>query len=154
MSSDAKRSVAVGKKQEKPVGGAAYAARIAFLKKLDAEKVKYSTDGDRPVVRIYYNGANFRNVCFSFVFDEDGLSAGLRAFSVAQFRKDELSDAHEFCNRMNSEYRWVRFFVDSDRELTVALDAVLTPETVASVCYELLERAVSIVDSVCKELKK
>ena len=154
MSLDAKRPASAVGKQEKPVQEPAYVARLAFLKKLDEKKVKYATEGDRPVVRIHYNGSNFRNVCFSFVFDEDGRSAGLRVFSVAQFRKSELTDAYEFCNRANSEYRWVRFYVDSDRELTVSLDAVLTPETVASVCYELLERAVSIVDSVCKELKK
>ena len=130
-----------------------YAARQLFLKKLDAEKVRYALDEDRPVVRLRYNGENFCDVSFAFVFDEDGLSVGLRVFSVAQFKRSELPDAYEFCNRMNREYRWVRVFIDEDRELSLSLDAVLVAGSVAAICHELLTRMVGIVDDICKELK-
>jgi hypothetical protein len=53
---------------------------------------------------------------------------------------------------MNDHYRWLRFYVDEDRELTAALDAVIPADSVGEICVELLHRSVSIVDSVCKEL--
>ncbi len=130
----------------------AYAAREKFLKRLDAQGVRYAREADQPVVRIPYNGEFFRDVVFSFVFDEDGLTVGLRVFSIAKFGRSQLDDAYEFCNRMNSEFRWMRFFVDGDRELTASADAIVTPETCADVCRQLLARAVGIVDAVCKEL--
>lgn len=139
---------------EKKKQSDAYAARKLFLKKLDELKIHYVLEEERPVVRIHYNGTYFRDVTFAFVFDEDGLSIGLRVFSIAQFKKSELMDAYEFCNRINSEYRWVRFYIDGDRELTASLDAVVSPETTAAVCHQLLARAVNIVDSVCRELNK
>ena len=49
-------------------------------------------------------------------------------------------------------YRWMRFYVDSDNEFTAALDAVINGETIGEECYELLGRAVSIVDDVCGKL--
>ncbi len=128
------------------------AALQRFTRQLDSEKLKYSVSSDKDVVRIIYNGDNFKSVTFTFIFDDDGESFALRVFSIAQFTSNQLDDAYEFCNRMNDNYRWLRFYVDDDRELTAAMDAVVTNETVGAVGSELLHRAVSIVDSVCGEL--
>ena len=130
-----------------------YLARQMLLRKLDAEKLQYTLDEDRPVVRLTYSGECFCDVCFALMFDDDGLSVGLRVFSVAQFKRSELMDAYELCNRLNREYRWMRFFIDEDRELTLSTDAILVSGSVGAVCHELLTRAVDIVDAVCKELK-
>jgi hypothetical protein len=123
-----------------------------FARQLDAERIKYSVSDDNAVVRILYNGDNFKSLTFTFVFDHDGKSVGIRVFSIAQFTSAQLEDAYEFCNRMNDHYRWLRFYVDEDRELTAALDAVIPADSVGEICVELLHRSVSIVDSVCKEL--
>ncbi len=123
-----------------------------FTRRLDEEKIRYSVDSEKDVVRVRYNGEYFKSVTFTFIFDDDGESFALRVFSIAQFTNSQLEDAYEFCNRMNDKFRWLRIYVDEDKELTAALDAVITPATVGSVCSELMHRAVNIVDSICKEL--
>ena len=123
-----------------------------FTRRLDSEGIKYSVSSDKDVVRIVYNGDNFKSLTFTFIFDDDGKSFALRVFSIAQFTQAQLEDAYEFCNRMNDNYRWLRFYVDEDRELTAALDAVIPNDEVGEIGSELLHRAVNIVDSVCEEL--
>ena len=71
---------------------------------------------------------------------------------LEKFSEEQLYDAYEFCNKMCYAYRWMRFYVDSDNEFTAALDAVINGETIGEECYELLGRAVSIVDDVCGKL--
>ena len=124
----------------------------AYTRQLDAEHVLYRVDAGKRAVYTHFDGEHFRDVAFVMVFDGDGAACGLRVLSVARFTPAQLADAYEFCNRMNRTYRWLRLYVDGDRELTAGLDAVITPATAGAICSELLHRAVNIVDSICKEL--
>lgn len=123
-----------------------------FTDKLDAEGVKYRVNPDQPVVRLGYRGDNFEGLTFTFAFDDDGESVALRVFSIAKFDKEDLPHAYRFCSMMNMEYRWIKFYVDRDDEFTAAIDAVISPETAGEECYELLGRAVAIVDDVYGKL--
>ena len=123
-----------------------------FVAALKKEGIKYSVSDEKPSVFIKYSGDNFDSLTFSFFFDEDGESVSLKVFSIAQFTKDQLPDAYEFCNEMNNEWRWFRFYVDSDDEFTADMDAVISPSTVGAECVEILQRAVRIVDKVVGEL--
>ncbi len=129
-----------------------FSARDAFVRKLDSEKIKYDLHNEKPIVYINYKGDNFDSLTFTFIFDDDGLSLALRVFSIEKFDASQLSDAYEFCNSMCYAYRWLRFYVDNDNEFTAALDAVVSGDTLGDECYELLSRAVSIVDDVCGKL--
>ena len=136
-----------GKKKASP----AAAALQLFTRQLDSENIKYSVDSEKDIVRVRYNGDHFKSVTFTFIFDDDGESFALRVFSISQFTNNQLNDAYEFCNRMNYKYRWLRFYIDSDDELTAAIDAVITPSTAGAECFELLARTVNIVDDVLGE---
>lgn len=129
-----------------------FSARDAFVKKLDSEKIKYDLHDEKPIVYINYKGDNFDSLTFTFIFDDDGLSFALRIFSIEKFDASQLNDAYEFCNSMCYSYRWLRFYVDSDNEFTAALDAVVSGDSLGDECFELLNRAVSIVDDVCGKL--
>ena len=131
-----------------------FSARDAFVRKLDEEKIKYDLHNEKPIIYIGYKGDNFESLTFTFIFDDDGLSFALRVFSIEKFSEEQLYDAYEFCNKMCYAYRWMRFYVDSDNEFTAALDAVINGETIGEECYELLGRAVSIVDDVCGKLQE
>ena len=123
-----------------------------FAQRLDREKLIYTKDEDKKKITLSYNGDNFKSLKFVFLFDDDGESVAIRVWSIEEFTASQLSDAYEFCNRMNNDYRWISFFVDSDNELTARADAILTGATVADECLELLRRTVRIVDKVCGEL--
>jgi len=123
-----------------------------FTEKLKSEGIKFDVSNDKPNVFIKYKGDNFNSLTFSFFFDEDGNSVAFKVFSIFQFTKAQLPDAYEFCNKMNNDWRWIRFYVDSDDELTADMDAVINPNTVGDECLEILQRGVRIVDKVCGEL--
>ncbi len=138
-----------GKKAEDP---AQKMVRL-FTEALRRENIKFRVSDEKPSVFIDYEGDNFDNLTFSFFFDKDGASVALKVFSIVQFQKNQLPDAYAFCNEMNNEWRWIRFYVDSDDEFTADMDAVLHPQDGGEECVELLQRAVSIVDKVCGTLK-
>ncbi len=129
-----------------------FSARDVFVKKLDAEKIKYDLHSEKPILYVGYKGDNFDSLTFTFIFDDDGESFALRVFSIEKFSEDQLPDAYEFCNAMCYAYRWLRFYVDSDNEFTAALDAVINGDSIGDECYELLGRAVNIVDEVCGKM--
>ena len=137
-----------GKKNEAP---ADKMVRL-FTEALKSEGIKYTLSDDKPSVFIKYNGDNFNSLTFSFFFDEDGESVSLKVFSIAQFTKSQLPDAYEFCNKMNNDWRWIRFYVDSDDEFTADMDANLSANNGGKECVDILHRAVRIVDKVCGEL--
>ena len=138
------------REQAKP--SPAWGARKLFERQLEQEGIKYKSDEDRYVVRIKYSSESFEEVSFVFLFDDDGCSASLSVYSIAELVRDRMADAWEFCNRMNAKYRWLRFFVDADCELTATADAAFTKESAAWVCRDLLLRAVKTVGAVCDEL--
>ena len=143
-----------GKKKETPAAASSALGSLKlFTSALDAKGIKYRVDDERPVVRITYDGENYKDLTFTFIFDDDGESVALRVFSIEEFTAAQLPQAYAFCNRMNSEYRWLRFHIDSDNELTAGMDAVITSENAGAVCSELLSRAVDIVDDVCGALR-
>lgn len=115
--------------------------------------IKYELDEENSRMSLKYKGNNFNSLIFSLIVDEDGTTVAFRTFSIMQLKESELAAAYEFCNRMNCMYRWVRFYIDSDNELTAAMDAVVDMETIGEECYQLLARMVSIVDGVLGELK-
>ena len=128
---------------------AAFETLAKFIKTLDDKGLHYKTWDDRPAVSLPYDGSNFKDIDFLFVFDDDGGSVTVKAYSITQFEKRQLPNAYKFCNNVNFKYRWVKFYVDNDMELTADMDAVLDEDTVGEECFELLARCVSIVDDVC-----
>ena len=127
----------------------------SFIAALKSEGIKFSKSDDKASVFIQYDGDNFEDLTFSFFFDEGGEALSIKVFSIMQFTKDQLPDAYKFCNEMNNEWRWIRFYVDSDDEFTADMDAAIHPtsSTCGQEIVNMLHRAVRIVDKVCGELK-
>ena len=123
-----------------------------FIDKLDREEKYYIKNEENNAVSLSYQGENFESLTFTVIFDDDGLSISIRAYSIVRFKKNQLNDAYKFCNDMNNKFRWVKFFIDYEDDLTASLDAVITPDTADEECYELLCRTISIVDSACEIL--
>lgn len=133
--------------------GPAFEALGAFIETLDSHKLKYNIYDDRAVVSLPYDGNHFTDLDFIFIFDDDGKTVAVKVYSIKQFERNQLPNAYKFCNNMNFKFRWVRFYVDNDMELTADMDAVISGNTIGDECFELLARCVSIVDDACEILK-
>ena len=124
-----------------------------FAARCTTEGLKFRKNPERASILLNYGADNFDSLDFGFYYDDSGKSVALKVFSIMKFKKEQLPIAYEFCNAMNAKWRWVRFYVDSDDELTADLDAYISKESVGDECLNLLQRAVSIVDDVMGELK-
>ncbi len=115
-----------------------------FCAALDAKKVVYTKGDGRLIIK--YNADNFSGQAFTFFFDDDHESAALRVFSICEIPKERIAAALLLCNELNNKWRWFRFYIDEDREVTMAADVKFSMDNCAEVCYEILQRGVQILD--------
>ena len=128
-----------------------------FCRYMDAKDVRYDAkerDGKSDWVNVKYKGDNASKIDMQFFFGTDEGVVALRVFSIVQVPGSKTASMLELLNELMQEYRWLRFYLDSDNEVTAAMDAVITPETSAPVTFEMLSRTVSIVDDIYPRLMK
>lgn len=116
-----------------------------FMSHMDRVGVKYS-DIDERVVRVTYTGDNLKSIPINVFFDKDGEGiVQLACWNIANF-KDKFAAGVLACNNLNSEYRWVKYYLDSDTDVRCCLDAYIDEETCGEECLNLVRRMVNIID--------
>ncbi len=117
-----------------------------FLNHLDAKGIKYD-DRDEFHVVISYSGDNIRSIRIHVSFDKDGEGmVQLYAWDIGNFSGDKLAKGLITCNELNAKYRWVKFYLDKDKDVCVSLDAYIDEHTVGEECLNLVRRMVNISD--------
>ena len=122
-----------------------------FANFLDEKKIRYEIKSET-ALSVTYIGDNAPDIRVLFIFGEDGRDVAIRCFSVAKVPSDKLTKAYETCSKLNNKWRWVKFYIDSDDEVTAADDAVIEPNTLGEECFELLVRCIDIVDKAYPEI--
>ena len=117
-----------------------------FMDYMDSQGVKY-TDFNENVVKIVYNGKNLRAIPVFAIFDKNGENlVELKCLEVANF-KDKEAKALVACNELNSRFRWVKFYLNSEAEIVVDADAILDEATCGQECLSMVRRVVDITDT-------
>lgn len=118
-----------------------------FAEKLKAQNFKFDVrelnDGGICIVFPYKQ----KNTNFFFSGDDNGAHVALRTV-YENCPADRISDMLVVCNTLNVKYRWLKFCIDTDNDIMVEDDAIVSPETAGDECMELLIRTVSIMDEV------
>lgn len=119
----------------------------AFIRHLESEGIKY-TDLDDVAVRIGYNTDNVQGgVSVVVIFDKDNSHyATLRSWDVGKFDGELKVKGIAVCNEMNKQYRWCKFFINDDGDVTAQIDAIFDMGNVGPVVLEMVRRMVNIVD--------
>ena len=68
--------------------------------------------------------------------------------------EDKIADVIFLCNELNTEYKWVTFYVDKDGDLMIHDDAILSLENAADESFELLVRTINISGEVKSRVMK
>lgn len=117
-----------------------------FIEDLKAKElvcsVKEDSDGD-VAVRFPYQG---RDTCFIFRGEEGRYVSIFTVFESVP--EEKVNDMYAVCNDLNATYRWLKFFVDRDNDLMVTDDAIVSEESAADECFELLGRRINILKEV------
>ena len=114
--------------------------------------MKYSPDIDttkagKDVVKVTYTGANKEIIRFNIFVDPDEDNVAIRVWTIAKtLDADQAAAVTLLLNDLNNNYRWYRWYLDDDREVTAAVDAVITADTIGAIVYELVQRGVNIID--------
>lgn len=124
----------------------AFSYKQAFMAYMEQQGVKYR-DKDEFVVTVTYTGDNLKTIPIYVFFDKDGDGlVQLACWEICNFSEDKQAAGLICCNQLNSKYRWVKFYVDSDRDTRAEMDAIIDPQTVGAECLSLVRRMVNIVD--------
>ena len=113
-------------------------------------------DSENPVIALSFGGGDFSftHLVVHLVFDEDGASAQIATSPVTSAPVEKAARVLLALNDLNSKYRWVKFFLDSDNDVIVNADVVFNEENVAQACVEMLVRTVNIIDETYSDVMK
>ncbi|MCD8088566.1 MAG: YbjN domain-containing protein [Oscillospiraceae bacterium] len=116
----------------------------AFANNLDSKNLTYSVsrdDDSKSVISFPYKQRRT-----SIIFTgEEGVQCQFQTV-IESVPEDKVMDLIVVCNSLNTQYRFVKFVVDSDNDLMNYSDAILTPETAGDECFEVLLRSLQIID--------
>jgi len=116
-----------------------------FMAHMDSVGVRY-TDHNDYIVKVSYKGDNMQSIPIYVCFDkEDKPLVSFKCWDVANFKNKEAR-ALIACNEMNTEYRWVKFYLDSDADIVVEADAIVDDVTAGEECLQMVRRMVNITD--------
>ncbi len=124
-----------------------------FTDYMDSQGVRYDIKDDY-LVKVVYGGDNLNTIPIYVVFDkDDDPIISVKCWDIAKFKNKEAT-ALVVCNKLNSEYRWIKFYLDKDGDIVADCDAYIDHLTCGEECLNLVRRAVSIIDSAYPVIAK
>lgn len=121
----------------------------SFMNYLNQGDIKYSVLGSNKIA-INFSGKNCSSIRTIFSFSDENLDVSVYVASIAEVEKGNERKqlvAHSLCNTLNSNMRWLKFYINSDNEIVAESDAIISPNTAGDVCTMLLMKTIEVVDS-------
>lgn len=120
--------------------------KVLFIQYLEQQNVLYSTPQDNAVL-VTYNGDNLKKIPIYVFFDKDGDPyVCMKCWDVAKIADEKYEKGLMACNALNQTYRWVKFYIDEDKDVIVQSDTFVDELTCGEECLILVKRMVSIID--------
>ena len=130
----------------------------AFMRACDEKGLKYrdprDLDSGKSKVTLGVTGSAGNTYEVQYVFDDDNESVWLYVPGLLRTDKEHYAQMLIACNRLNNQYRWLKFILDKDMDICIETDAVIDLQSVGPVCTELFYRIMSITKSAYPTLMK
>ena len=113
----------------------------------DSVGLKYHQHDER-ALSASWNADNVPNgIRVLMLFDKDG-DNNLRfvVSNIVTVPQDRLGAVILACNKLNSRFRFAKFYIEDNNELFIDGDAIVSMDNVGDVCREMCNRMVDIVD--------
>ena len=128
--------------------------RREFMNHMDAKGIKYTVfDEDDNIVYLAFGGDKETFVLVDF--DEEGNNASSVHFLSQNFAKADrpnIPAALVKLNEINKSYRWVKFYMSDEGEISADCDAVIQPGSVGPECLEITIRMSNIIEGALDKL--
>ena len=125
------------------------------LQYLTAKNIR-SEDLDDFALRVIFSGNNCNEIRILIVFDDDGSDKFFLkcvAISNANFNGKEAAGL-ALCNNLNSHYRWVKFYLTEEADISAIVDGIVDTETCGDEVYRLLMLIVGIIDEAYPDIMR
>lgn len=129
--------------------------KAEYTRFMDSRGIKYQILNNN-IVNVRYSAENVNTIDVLVSFDTDGQNlVQIGSYGICSFKEDsKYPKGLVICNELNNRFRWVKFYLDSDRAVNASIDALVDLSSVGSECAELVSRLVNIVDTAYPELMK
>jgi len=128
--------------------------KTEYMSYMDENGIKYR-EIDEVAVGVTYDTDNMNSVDVVVIFDGDGKNyVSLNSWSIGAFNDENYAKGIITCNEMNAQYRWCKFYLNSDKKVTVQIDAVVQHGTCGEELAELVRRIVHISDEAYPSFMK
>lgn len=84
----------------------------------------------------------------------DGNTLATRIFAFSKVPENKFGDALLACNALNDEYRFVKFYIDSDNEVVIAADDFLDEDSAGEEAMKVAITTVRIADEAYPKLQR
>ncbi len=123
-----------------------------FLMLLNREDIRYLTLSEK-IVQAVFRGENVESILVYLTFEAEGRDVALRIPQILRVPPAQREKMYRTCSEFNRNFRWLRFYVDEQNELCASTDSMLLETTGARDCYEIMMRAVCLVDDIYPRLQ-
>lgn len=110
--------------------------------KIDTWLYKSSTDKDMIIIEVKVK-EEVRDL--RIFIDDDGKSASLIMWDLIEFDEEDFEDMVMITNQINSEFRWMTFYCESDNTVTISTDCFF-PSTGNSTVISVLEEYIKWIE--------
>ena len=123
---------------------------------LDNVEIRYSVDeSDAHHVLITNITSNIATYKFLFVkTEEKGNDVGIRIIGLASYPREKWMDVFKLTNSLQQQYRFVKFRLDEDGDLSVSYDLPQSGNSVGKCAVEMLLTLTKVLDECYPELKR
>ena len=111
----------------------------------DQKGLKY-TQHEKGFITVDYSLSNIKSLTILLSIDEEDAKVELFSNSIGKFEQDKFAQGLLACNTCNTQYRWVKFYIDDDNEVCIRADAILDEATCGKECLEVVERMAIIIN--------
>ena len=127
-------------------------SKASFITILNEVDFNYKELDDTRIT-LGMSGDNAKSVNYIVTFDESGESVSIMGMNIACFN-DKIAEGLVTINRLNKEYRWIKFVIDEDSDLLSFTDAVIEPNTAGKEILEIIGRNFHIIDEAYPEIMR
>ena len=123
---------------------------------LNEKGLKYEdvSQGGINAIKLGFTLDNYKGFQLFMFIDNDGESYQIRSGVIMNVPDDKRARILEAVNKVNHEYRWLRFYLDGDNDLVAQEDIDVFPGDDPQIFALSIMRAASIMDDVYPEFMK
>ena len=129
------------------------AAEIA-QKYFDSINFSYTVTGENgEALRAAFELKNRTDLDMMMIFDPTENSCAIRSFGIAKIQEGTEDKIYALLNRLNAQFRWVKFtLIDGTRTIVAADDLLLEEKTIGEETFSHCMQMARIIDEAYPEI--